>query len=161
MTRVSIALLAVMAAIIAVTSCKPPTDLNRPCRLVKRNPDGGDGVVPILEGEVKANAGHGKDFISIGTVDCDDLICVRDSLLETDAGPFDPAYGYCSRECLEGAVCPSYDSSLDTTANKLNCRALLLDKETLAGLVGADGGSPGNVRDPFFCARGETPDAGI
>ncbi len=160
MTRVSIALLAVMVAIIAVTSCKPATDLNRPCRLVKRNPDGGEAL-PILEGEVLANKGHDKDFISIGTVDCDDLICVRDSHLVTDAGPFDPAYGYCSRECLEGSVCPSYDSSLDTSANKLNCRALLLDKETLAVIAGGDGGAPGNVRDPFFCARGQTPDAGI
>jgi hypothetical protein len=161
LTRVSISVVAASAVCALLASaCKPGTDLNRPCRLVKRNPDGG-AALPILESEVKNKVGRNKDFISIGTVDCEDLICVRDADLTNDAGPFDPAFGYCSRGCLEGSTCPSYESALDKGTTRLNCRALLLDKETLAQLAGADGGSPGNVRDPFFCARGITPDAGL
>ncbi len=160
LTRVSIALAAACAvSALVVSACKPGTDLNRPCRLVKRNPDGGSAL-PILESDVRSNVGRNKDFISIGTVDCEDLICVRDADLTNDAGPFDPAFGYCSRECLEGSTCPSYDSTLDKGGTRLNCRALLLDAETLNQLARADGGAPGNVRDPFFCARGAPPDAG-
>lgn len=131
--------------------CKPATDLNRVCSLVKTNPDGGQRPVPIREGEVRDLAGANKDFISVGSIDCDDLICVRDSAFESDAGMNDPAVGYCSRQCVEGATCDSYDSDLDRGPRALGCRALLLSAETIAAL--GDAGFAG-IRDPNFCARG-------
>ena len=139
-------------------SCKPATDLNNRCVLVKRNPDGGTPVT-LRESEVRAAQGANKDFIAVGSLDCDDLICVRDSFFESDAGPNDPAEGYCSRQCVVGSLCPSSDPNLDKGPKALNCRSLLLSPETLAALSGSDGGFAG-IRDPNFCARGSGGDGG-
>ncbi|MFO0597300.1 MAG: adventurous gliding motility lipoprotein CglC [Myxococcaceae bacterium] len=137
--------------------CKPATDLNSRCTLVKRNPDGGTPIA-ILEREVRNAQGANKDFIAVGSLDCEDLICVRDSNFASDGGLDGPAEGYCSRQCVQGSSCPSYDENLDKGQKALKCRALLLSAETLAALTG-DGGFTG-VRDPYFCARGSTPDGG-
>jgi hypothetical protein len=133
------------------------TDLNQPCRLFKGNPDGGVAI-QLLESEIRSNVGRNKDFIALTSADCDD-VCVRDSSFVNDAGPFDPAYGYCSTYCLEGAACPSSDKALDRGATRLSCRALLLDAETLGRI--AELGLLNNLREPFFCARGSIPDAGL
>lgn len=148
------------AVALSVTSvaCKPATDLNSRCTLVKRNPDGGTPL-PILEGEVRNAQGANKDFIAIGSLDCEDLICVRDSAFASDSGVDAPAEGYCSRQCVQGTTCPSYDENLDKGPKALNCRALLLSAETLAALS-SDGGGFTGVRDPYFCARGALPDSG-
>lgn len=153
-------LLYIIAALgVVVIGCKPATDLNSRCSLVKRNPDGGTPL-PILEGEVRNAQGQNKDFIALGSLDCEDLICVRDSNFTSDAGPNDPAEGYCSRQCVQGSTCPSFDENLDKGPKALSCRALLLSAETLAALGSGDGGFAG-VRDPYFCARGTTPDGGM
>jgi hypothetical protein len=154
-------LVIISAALLLGTSlvgCKPATDLNQRCNMVKKNPDGGSPV-PILEKDVRNAQGANKDFIALGSLDCEDLICVRDSAFTSDAGPDDPAEGYCSRSCAQGSACPSYDENLDRGQKALSCRALLLTQETLAQLTG-DAGFPG-VRDPYFCARGAAPDAGM
>jgi hypothetical protein len=156
--RMNRLLFAVAALGIIAVGCKPATDLNRSCSLVKRNPDGGTPI-PILESEVRNAQGANKDFIAVGSLDCEDLICVRDSLFTSDAGGSDPALGYCSRQCVQNTSCPSFDENLDKGPKALNCRALLLSAETLAALSGGDGGFSG-VRDPFFCARGAS-DAGM
>jgi hypothetical protein len=134
--------------------CKPATDLNNRCQLVKRNPDGGSPV-NLRESEVRNAQAQNKDFIAVGSLDCDDLICVRDSFFVTDAGLDAPAEGYCSRQCVLDTLCPSSDESLDRGPKALKCRALLLSPETLAALGGADGGFAG-IRDPNFCARGNS-----
>jgi hypothetical protein len=155
-TRLVTAVMFVAAASL-VMGCRPATDLNTPCRLVAGNPDGG-APRQLLEKEVRAKQTANKDFISLGTVECEDFICVRDTSFQSDAGDDDPAFGYCSRACAQGSSCPSQDSSLDDGPNRLRCRALLLDAETLKEL--SDKGlNPGNVRDPYFCARGQ-PDGG-
>lgn len=153
---------AILACAPLVTGCKPATDLNTPCRLVKRNPDGGSPL-PVPERDVVARIDANKDFLSFGTVECEDLVCVRDTGFRppltdggTDGGAVDldaPAFGYCSRACAQGSTCPSQDPSMDNGPNRLRCRALLLDAETLADL-NRQGLNPGNVRDPYFCARG-------
>lgn len=151
-------LLFVVAALsVLAQGCKPVTDLNSRCTLVKRNPDGGTPV-PIREGEVRNLSGQNKDFIAVGSLDCEDLICVRDSFFSSDAAVDAPAEGYCSRQCPVGSECPSYDEAHDKGALALRCRALLLSAETLAALTAGDGGFYG-VRDPNFCARG-SGDAG-
>ncbi len=147
-------LFAVAALAVTAVACKPVTDLNTTCLLVKRNPDGGSPL-NITEREVRNNAGMNKDFIAVGSVECEDLICVRDANFSSDAGLDDPATGYCSRACAEGAACPSYDEKFDKGPTALSCRALLLSAETLAVLKDD---FPG-VRDPYFCAR--SPDGGM
>lgn len=154
-------LLFVVSALSVLTlGCKPTTDLNNRCLLVKRNPDGGTPIT-LRESEVRNAQSQNKDFIAVGSLDCDDLICVRDSFFVTDAGADAPAEGYCSRECgMLGSLCPSADEALDQGPNALHCRALLLSPETLAALSGSDGGFAG-LRDSNFCARSGGPDAGM
>lgn len=155
MTRLVLALAALSFLVIA---CKPATDLNKPCRLVKAGAD--NKAVNLTEGEVRAAQGANKDFISNGSIDCEDLICVRDSYypLEADFDAGATAYGYCSKQCQQGTTCDSFDSDLDRGPKAMSCRALFLSQETLA-LLG-DAGFPG-IRDPYFCARGQAQaDAG-
>jgi hypothetical protein len=128
---------------------------------VRRNPDGGQPIA-VTEGDIKSRKGNNKDFISRGATDCEFSFCVRDA--QFDAGSVDAgqaALGYCSRECFEGQECPSFDESLDksTSGNRLKCRALLLDKAVLDALYGSDGGL--GVREPYFCSRGDSPDASM
>ena len=148
-------LFVVAAVSVLGLGCKPATDLNRPCFLVKKNPDGGPTPVNLKESEVRNAQGQNKDFIAVGSLDCDDLICVRDSFFVTDAGSDSPAQGYCSRQCVSGSSCPSEKEDDDKGPKALNCRALLLSPETLAILSDSDGGFAG-IRDPNFCARGSS-----
>jgi hypothetical protein len=141
----------VFAALTVFSACKPKTDLNNKCSLVKRNLDGGQPL-PIAEADLKSKKANNKDFLSFGTVECEDLLCVRDADFQSDAGPTEAAFGYCSKACQVGAVCPSFDETLDKGSSALSCRALLLDAETLARLK-ETGGLPGNITDPYFCAR--------
>lgn len=145
-------LFVITALCVGALGCKPATDLNNRCQLVKRNPDGGVPV-NLRESEVRNAQAQNKDFIAVGSLDCEDLICVRDSFFVTDAGLDAPAEGYCSRQCVLGSSCPSSSEELDKGPKALNCRALLLSPETLAALSTGDGGFAG-IRDPNFCARG-------
>lgn len=166
-----------------LASCSTGGDLNQPCELVKAGPDG--GAAPILESELPTS--H-TDFISFGSPDCDDLLCVRDADYPRDTDGGAVAYGYCSTPCTPGASdqCQSFDSSLDQNKSQcgspadckveaqclnglcqtqLNCRALLLDAQTLAAICANDAGACqmyfNGVSEPYFCARGTTPDGGV
>lgn len=155
--------LVVSFALVILVGCKTPTDLGMECPMVKRNPDGGRPI-RIKESELKAAAQ--KDFISFGSTSCENLTCVRDADYARDGGVVDldaGAFGYCSDKCLEGSTCTSFDPNDDNDAKRrLNCRALLLDSETLKALCAAGACLPGNIQSPFFCARGGvTPDSGI
>ncbi len=149
----------VITSLIVLSACRPVSDLNKRCVLIKRNPDGGTPL-PLRESEVRNAQGQNKDFIAVGSLDCDDLICVRDSFLVSDASTESPAEGYCSRACIPAKPCPSFDEALDKGPSALSCRALLLSPETLRELSGGDGGFAG-IYDPNFCARSGRADAGI
>lgn len=152
-----------LALLLLVTvGCKVQTDLGTPCRMWKRAPDGGRD--PLLEGQIKA----GRDFIAFGSVDCEDLVCVRDKNYVPDGGMADQAKGYCSKPCVqsESACPPADDADLKVPSRKLYCRPLLLDSETLSLICdNPDGGAAkcleafGNTSSPDFCVRG-SPDAG-
>ena len=148
--------LVLAGALALLGACRPATDLNKPCTLIRRNPDGGKPLA-LLESDVQAQQGRNKDFIALGVVECEDLICVRDATFVSDAGSTGSAQGYCSASCEQGSTCPSFDPALDRGPLRLNCRPLLLDSRSLGSL---DAGDLGSVRDPYFCARGQTPDAG-
>jgi hypothetical protein len=143
---------AIFLLVAAVMASCTKTDLNQRCSLYKKNPDGGS-LLPILEGDLRSKSLGNKDFVNNASFDCEGTYCVRDAEYSTDAGSNDPAYGYCSKQCAPGAVCPSYDEALDKGSTALSCKALLLDLETLARLKEL-GLSPGNISDPYFCARG-------
>lgn len=157
-------LLATIAVGVVVGGCTAATDNNRPCTLVKKGPNG--TAVAITEGELTAKAGFSKDFITFGTVECEDLVCARDSNFKpTNTDPTLPAQGYCSRPCAQNSKCPSFDPKMDTVpSTALNCRPLLLDETTLKEVCKDPGAcqSVNNVQSPYFCARGSVAaDGGI
>lgn len=130
---------------LSLTACAPRGDLNSQCSLIKKGPDGGRALV--TEAEVRAD--QDKDFLSLGYGSgCDFPHCVRDSEMVSNAGLNTPALGYCSRPCQPNDPCPSFDPAMDTGPDRLTCRALLLNAETLAQTHLA------GVTDPYFCARG-------
>src|SRR5689334_16024221 len=97
----------------AIAGCKASNQLGEECAMVKRDVDG--GRLYVRNGEIKAGAR--KDFISFGSTDCDDLICVRDwDYAPADGGALDPnaiARGYCSKSCILGDPCPTASAELD------------------------------------------------
>ena len=88
----------------AVVGCKASSQLGDECAMVKRDPRVDGGRLYVTNGEIKVGAT--KDFISFGSIDCDDLICVRDAdYAPPDGGVLNPtetAKGYCSRSCIVG-----------------------------------------------------------
>src|SRR5687768_18575464 len=88
--------------VLASAGCRVPSDLGSGCRMVKRDPNVDGGRLYIQNKEIKVGAN--KDFISFGSVDCENLVCVRDSLFPVPDGGFDPeavAEGYCSNRCIQ------------------------------------------------------------
>lgn len=155
--------LATLAA--GFSACPPSTDRGRPCQMPRRTDA---GTTFLTEKEVRARTGTAsnatRDFLAFGSLDCDDLLCVRDATYVTDAGDDAVAFGYCSNPCDVGAACPSFDPELDKRGDtKLNCRALLLDEQTLEAINQDPNARKilNNVKSPYFCARGSTPDAGM
>ncbi len=158
-------LLPLLLASLGILACPPTTDRGRRCQMPRRTDA---GTTFLTEKEVRARSvtasNATRDFLAFGSLDCDDLLCVRDATYVTDAGDNDVAYGYCSNPCDVGAACPSFDAELDKRGDtRLNCRPLLLDEETLAA-INMDAQARkvlNNVKSPFFCARGNSPDAGM
>ena len=107
----------------------------------------------------------GQDFISFGSIECEDLICVRDAAFpraRNEDGTINggaEAKGYCSKACVEGSnACDVKDTSgvQEDLPGRMTCRALLLDQETLEALRAADENTYrqtfGENNSPFFCA---------
>ena len=152
-------LIALVAALgIGAAACTVSTDLGSQCVMKKANPDGG-APLDITESDVTP----GKDFISFGATECEDLVCVIDAAhLQLTGDPNAPVKGYCSRSCAEGSssTCtPQQDPSWDTDPDKaMSCRALFLDPVTLGKICQADPQKCqqyfGDNSSPYFCARG-------
>ncbi len=157
-------LLALTACVFA--ACQSKTDLGKPCTLIRRDPADSTGKhsIPLKNSEIRP----GRDFISFGSTECDDLVCVRDSAQAVTADAGADALGYCSQSCVQTSTvgCPAADPADDSDPIKrLSCRALLLDETTLAAICQSDPTTCqkyfGDTKSPYFCARGAKPDAGI
>ncbi|NTX04196.1 adventurous gliding motility lipoprotein CglD [Myxococcus sp. CA051A] len=146
--------------------CKVSSEIGKPCTLVRKalpEENSPTKTMPVLESEVADR----QDFISFGSVECEDLICVRDQdypRARTEDGavnPTAPAMGYCSKPCIDGAssdACEVKDTS-DVNPDlpgRMTCRSLLLDEDTLDALRSADEDfyrrTFGENNSPFFCA---------
>jgi hypothetical protein len=154
--------------LLAVVGCKASNQLGEECALVKRDPNVDGGRLYVRNGELKVAAM--KDFISFGSTDCEDLICVRDAdYAPPDGGALQPnetAKGYCSKSCINESSCSSPE--LDgNPQRRLKCRPLLLDAETLRALCNGSDRDRARCKTAFgsttgsdYCARGAV-DAGI
>ncbi len=140
----------------SVTGCAPQTDLGKECTLVRKNTTGsGPPSIFIKESEIVP----GKDFISFGATECEDLVCVRNADAPIGSDPTADAKGKCSRPCLEtnAASCQTGDDKVDQSDQNFVCRAMLLDTETLAAIKEADPARYkqyfGDTTSPYFCAH--------
>ena len=139
----------------AVGGCKSENSLGGDCVLVKKGPDGGSAV-PIKESEI--NAGLQKDFVSFGSIECEDFVCTRDPAFPRDGGSDAGAHGYCSKPCASNDTCKTGEDAIDKDPKKkLTCRALLLDEATLGQICQQNPADCrtyfGGTSSPFFCAR--------
>ncbi|MFP2910544.1 adventurous gliding motility lipoprotein CglC [Pyxidicoccus sp. 3LFB2] len=155
-----------MSAAMLLGGCEVSSQIGKPCTLVRKStPEELEQFKtktrPILEKEIAPR----QDFISFGAVECEDLICVRDADFPratnedgTVNGNAD-AMGYCSKECVEGSnSCEVKDTSdvQEGLPERMACRALLLDQDTLEALRSADEAfyrrTFGENNSPFFCS---------
>ena len=166
--RVRALALLVPVVLVSLVACKTSTDLGKPdCHLLKKGPDAGPVNVTIAE------LSAGKDFLSFGSVECEDLVCVLDSqavstvLAAATANPAvlnEPALGYCSHACPQGSTSsctPQFDDQQEDPALAMSCRQLVLDADTIASICNDPVTGQENClryfdnnRSPFFCARG-------
>lgn len=164
--RTPLAFAAVAAfAFVLATGCQPKTDLGKTCVMIRKDPsdtDPSDGTrsIDIKEDDVVA----GKDFISFGSTDCDDLVCVRDA--SDPKGPAGGvASGFCSRSCIptSEATCLTGEEATDRSS-PFSCRSLILDETTLAAIKQADPKryqeTFGDTQSPYFCAKPVPADGG-
>lgn len=162
---VSFGLLAIACAGL-FTGCEVKTDLGVPCLLVRKdpadtNPNDGYNYLPILESEVT----EGKDFISFGSVECEDYVCVRDKDFPKGTNPNVAAQGYCSRRCAPTSPqpCPGAQANI-APGRTMSCRALILDEQTLGTICRDDPETCtrvfGDTRSPYLCAMNAL-DAGM
>jgi hypothetical protein len=151
-----------LSAVLLLGGCAVTTELGKPCLLVRKTTAEeeaatGRKVIEIPEGDIAAD----QDFISFGSLECEDLICVRDDSSPRSDDPNSPAVGYCSKECVQGTttgceITRTEDDVQQGLRERMTCRALLLDQDTLDAIRVADESfyrrTFGENNTPFFCA---------
>jgi hypothetical protein len=153
-----------LSAAFLLGGCEVVTELGKPCALVRRATDaelaaGADRAVLIKESELTA----GQDFISFGSLDCEEQVCVRDAATPAGTNPNAVALGYCSRPCVEdsGSCEVTNEEVSDALRERMTCRRMLLDDEALARLKAADPEAYrrtfGNYENASFCAGSLSP----
>lgn len=153
-------------AALLLGGCEVSSEIGKECTLVRKataeeQAQFGRDIMPVLEKEIASQ----QDFISFGSLECEDLICVRDSDFPRptrDDGALNgeaEAKGYCSKPCVEGSnACEVKDTSgvLPGLPERMTCRAMLLDQATLEALRAANEAQYrrtfGENNSPFFCA---------
>lgn len=155
-------------ALSSLAGCRAQTDLGAPCTLVRAdpadtNPADGTNSIPILESEVTTGGTDGRDYISFGATECEDLVCVRDRNFVGTRDQGSGAEGYCSRPCepiLTNQCPPQNEADTRDEAKVLNCRSLLVDQDVLDALRTSDPDKYkryfGETTTPNFCARGNS-----
>lgn len=155
-----------MSATLMLGGCAVSSEIGKECTLVRKATAEeeqlhGRKFMAILESEVAPR----QDFISFGSIECEDLVCVRDEDFPRavdengEVIPTAEAKGYCSKACVEGSnACEVTDTSgvQPDLPGRMTCRALLLDQETLEALRASDEDfyrrTFGENNSPYFCA---------
>lgn len=153
--------------------CEVASDIGKSCVLVRKATEAEITAEPdrepfreILEGELQA----GQDFISFGTVECEDLVCVRDAAFKPNLDdvaeadrPKTPAKGYCSKACvppdeadLLNPCAVNHPDAEEQVKESMSCRPLLLDQKALDDLRATNEAlyeaTFGDTASPNFCA---------
>ena len=156
----SVRLALLMGAALLCGGCEIPADVGKPCVLVKRDTTDPKKSAPVVLADIQRD----QDFISFGSLDCEDLLCVRNAgspIQTTGEGTEQRVLGYCSKPCSSGAITDTCavnhpEASAEITAG-MSCRALLLDQQALNDLKVNSPAEYANTfgnndASPFFCA---------
>jgi hypothetical protein len=145
--------------------CEVPSDIGKPCVLVKKSQSGQTKYDPVTPADI----GKGdKDFISFGSLDCEDLICVRDAnspIVTRGENEQLTVMGYCSKACqpsdtnapqLQDPCAVNHPEASAEVKAGMSCRALLLDQAALDYMRANDPvgyrQTFGDNTSPYFCA---------
>ncbi|MFY0569358.1 adventurous gliding motility lipoprotein CglC [Archangium lansingense] len=146
-----------VSAVLLFGGCKVNSDIGKRCLLVKKAPEGsGRESDPVLVTDVS----EGQDFISFGSLDCEDLVCVKDADMPLEMADNGQVVGYCSTACVQGELvdpCTITDPDAHPAVkDRMSCRALLLDQKALDDLRQNDPATYqatfGDNNSPYFCA---------
>ena len=166
-----------VGAALVCGGCEVSSDIGKPCVLVRKATDAEQAAAPdgepfryIMENQLT----KGQDFISFGSVECEDLVCVRDADYvptldeEEKKKPLSeiPATGYCSKPCVQDDAaltesCAVTDKGVQAEVKeRMTCRPLLLDQQALDALRTSDKPEDratyrslfGDNTSPAFCA---------
>ena len=157
-------LYATLAYLSLLSACRSSNDLGSPCTLVKLSADG--GRAPVTNADLRTGTASNNDFISLGSVDCEELVCVREGTVAITGSDADPATGFCTRRCLttNSQDCLSADQQVNRDpSTQFSCRQLLLDQQTLNAICSDPvvcRQSFGNARSPYYCAHSPSTDGG-
>nr|WP_275583578.1 adventurous gliding motility lipoprotein CglC [Archangium primigenium] len=148
-----------MGAALLCGGCEVPSEVGKPCLLVKKSSSPDRKFDPVVPADVQLD----QDFVSFGSQDCEDLICVRSAgptLETTPEGDIVRVLGYCSKACAgEGAASTCAvnhpDAKPEVKAN-MACQSLLLDQQALNDFRTSDPvgyrATFGENVSPYFCA---------
>jgi hypothetical protein len=166
-----------VGAALVCGGCKVTSDIGKECVLVRKataeEQAKENNPAPsryIMESQIT----KGQDFISFGTVECEDLVCVRDANYvptvdeaDKDKPPSEiAAKGYCSKPCVQDDTaltdaCAVTDTGVQAEVKeRMTCRPLLLDQLALDALRTSDKPEDratyrslfGDNTSPAFCA---------
>jgi hypothetical protein len=146
-----------LSAVLLCGGCKVNSDIGKRCLLVKKSTDPNKESDFVVERDLVA----GQDFISFGSLDCEDLVCVKDADMPIEkAEDTDYVLGYCSKACVPDELvdpCAVTDpDALASVKDRMSCRALLLDQQALDDLRQSDPATYratfGDNNSPYFCA---------
>jgi hypothetical protein len=150
----SLRLAFLVSAALLSSGCEVTSELGKPCVLVKASSTG-QGSEPVTLSDLQP----GQDFVSFGSLDCEDLICVLDAKSERQTTQDGKVLGYCSRPCVATLQdnCAVTDESVSAELrNRMTCRALLLDQAALDKLRADDPARYrqifGDHNSPYFCS---------
>jgi hypothetical protein len=147
-----------VSAALLLGGCKETSDIGKPCLLVKRGT--GSEAAPVTRADLK----DGQDFVSFGSLDCEDLVCVLDADTPVETAENGQVKGYCSKACQAEAVdtCAVTDpDAIESVRTRMACRPLLLDQKALEDLKATDPATYratfGENTSPYFCAAEPPP----
>ena len=101
-----------LAALLALSACPASNDRGQVCKMTGPTVDGGSVPLPVSELNDPT-----KDYISLGSAECDDLVCVRSALACTTNAdcPTTPAGTKCNTTTHACEVCDNQSPPVCTS----------------------------------------------
>lgn len=122
---VRVAPLFCLLPVLALFACQGERDLGQTCKMTRSSATEGE---PPEQIPVDRVANPDLDYVSLGSAECEDLVCVRTAGSQNPEPEGDKARGYCTAPCIENTDCqPDFEGR----QGALQCARMLLDQKYL------------------------------